>query len=209
MYGDNIAILACLAQVAIDNSKRTFDVNVHSEIQRIKEDMCVKSIGYPAFFAGIRPDLRTKVNPNIDCPMNRIYSIKNKAMPKTDTIPMNEFFVSHENKLTKHKSRKVEKFIEDYSLEVLNFNMTDNHDNSEYLLLRSDYEDLLNNLRRITISENYAGLMSWLINRAFIITPNIQKNRDSVETKLSKNRSLLLKILYDLNPKIFKKCFKN
>ena len=209
MYDDNIAILACLAQAAIDNSKRTFDVDIRSEIQRIKEEMHVKSIGYPAFFAGIRPDLRSKVNPNIDCPMNRIYSVKNSKIPKRDTIPMNEFFVPHENKVTKHKSYKVEDLIEKYSLQVNQFGSNDDTDYSDYLLLRSDYEDLLNSLRRITLSENYIGLMSWLINRAFMITSNIKSNKDSIDTKLSKNRSLLLKILYDINPKTFKKCFKN
>lgn len=204
-----VAILATLAQCAVDSCKRRFNVDIHSEIQRIKSEMNIKEFGYPAFFGGIRPDLRSKVNPNIDCPMNRIYHIKNKAMPKTDIIPMNEFFVSHKNKLTKHKSYKVEKFIEDYSLEVFNYNMSDDHDNSEYLLLRSDYEDLLNSLRTITISSNYLGLMSWLINRAFMITGGTKRNNDSINTKLSKNRSLLLKILYDINPKTFKKCFVN
>lgn len=206
---DSVAILAVGAQIAIDSAKRVFDVDIHSEIQRIKEEMNVKSIGYPAFFGGIRPDLRSKVNPNINCPMNRVYSIKSSKIPKQETIPMSEFFIPHENKLTKHKSYKVEKFIEDFSLKAFSYNTSNDHDTSEYLLLRSDYEDLLNTLRGITISNNYIGLMSWLINRAFIITPNIKSNKDSVDTKLSKNRSLLLKILYDINPKIFKKCFKN
>ena len=206
---NQIAILAVLAQCAIDNAKRAFDVDIHSEIQRIKEDMHVKSIGYPAFFAGIRPDLRSKVNPNIDCPMNRIYSVKNSKIPKRDTIPMNEFFVPHENKVTKHKSYKVEDLIEKYSLQVNQFGSNDDTDYSDYLLLRSDYEDLLNSLRRITLSENYIGLISWLINRAFVITSGVKRKQSELDTKLNKNRSLLLKILYDINPKTFKKCFKN
>lgn len=204
-----VAILATLAQCSIDSCKRKFDVNVHSEIQNIKSAMNIKEFGYPAFFGGIRADLKTKVNPNIDCPMNRIYSIKSKKMSNCETIPMSEFFIQYENNLTKHKSYKVEKFIEDFSLEVFNYNTSSDHDTGEYLLLRSDYEDLLNTLRGITISNNYMGLMSWLINRAFMITPNIRGKRDEIDTKLSKNRSLLLKILYDINPKTFKKCFKN
>lgn len=206
---NQVAILAVLAQCAIDNAKRTFDVDIRSEIQRIKDEMNVKSIGYPAFFGGIRPDLRSKVNPNIDCPMNRVYSIKNSKIPKQETIPMSEFFIPHENKLTKHKSYKVEKFIEDFSLEAFNYNTSNDHDASEYLLLRSDYEDLISTLRGITISNNYIGLMSWLINRAFVITGGVKRKQSELDTKLSKNRSLLLKILYDINPKTFKKCFKN
>ena len=206
---NQIAILAVLAQCAIDNAKRAFDVNIRLEIQRIKDEMNIKSIGYPAFFAGIRPDLRTKVNPNIDCPMNRIYYVKNTKIPKRDIIPMNKFFISYENKVHWRKSYKVEQFIESYSLQVNQFGSNNNNDYSDYLLLRSDYDDLLNNLRRITLSENYIGLMSWLINRAFLITPQIKSKKNELDTKLSKNRSLLLKILYDINPKTFKKCFKN
>jgi hypothetical protein len=207
-YDNYIAILAVLAQCAIDNAKRSYDVDVRSEIQRIKTEMNVRSIGYPAFFAGIRPDLRSKINPNIDCPMNHVYNIKNKRMPNTETIPMKEFFIPHENKLTKHKSYKIEKLIENYSLEIMNFNMEDPNDHSQYLLLRSDYDDLINELKRITMPEKYIGMMSWLINRALIITPNIKGKKDVIDTRLSKNRSILLKILYDINPKTFKKCFK-
>ena len=207
-YERYIDLLAVYAQISIDNAKKSFDVDIRSEIQRIKDEMNVKSIGYPAFFAGIRPDLRSKINPNIDCPMNHVYNIKNKRMPNNETIPMKEFFIPHENKLTKHKSYKIEKLIENYSLEIMNFNMEDPNDHSQYLLLRSDYDDLINELKRITMPEKYIGMMSWLINRALIITPNIKGKKDVIDTKLSKNRSILLKILYDLNPKTFKKCFK-
>ena len=205
---NQIAILAVLAQCAIDNAKRTFDINIHSEIQRIKEEMNVKTIGYPEFFAGIRPDLRSKVNPNLDCPMNRVYNIRNKKYMYGDRIPMKNFFISHENKTPRRRSLKVEALIEKYSLEVFRFHMDNDSDYGDYLLLRSDYDDLLNDIRKITLSENYLGLMSWLLNRSLLITPRIQGQRDKIETKLDRNRSLLLKVLYDLNPKTFKKCFK-
>lgn len=203
-----VAILATLAQCSVDSCKRRFDVDIHSEIQRIKTEMNIKELGYPAFFGGIRPDLRLKVNPNINCPMNRVYSVKNTKIPKRNTLPMRDFFVPHENKVHWKKSYKVEEFIEKYSLKVFDYNASNERDDNEYLLLRSDYEDLLNTLRGITISENYIGLMSWLINRGFAITGGVKRNNDKINTKLSKNRSLLLKILYDINPKTFKKCFK-
>ncbi len=205
---DYITILATLAQVAIDSSKRTFDVDVHSEIQRIKQELNIRSIGYPAFFAGIRPDLRSKVNPNIQCPMNCVYKMKNKSVKVDNVIDNAEFFIPHSNPLTTRKSKQVEKLIEDYSLEVFRMHVNDDTTSADYFLLRSDYEDLLDALRRVTLSKNYIGLMSWLINRALMITPGIQNQRDSVNTKLSKNRPLLLKILYDMSPKNFKKCFK-
>jgi hypothetical protein len=81
-------------------------------------------------------------------------------------------------------------------------------DPSDYLLLRSDYEDLLEDIRRISLPNKYIGLMSWLINRCFMLTPSVIQNRNRIQSKLSKNRPLLLKVLYDLNPSLLLKCFK-
>ena len=57
------------------------------------------------------------------------------------------------------------------------------------------------------ISSNYIGLFSWLIDRAFLITLKVAAQIGSLETTLNKNRSLLLKVLYDVNPKSLLKCF--
>ena len=84
--------------------------------------------------------------------------------------------------------------------------MKRDHDSDEYLLLRSNYDDLIHELRRITLPDKYRGLMSWLIERAFAITPDVKRNR-KLTTRLNRNRSLLLKTLYDLNPSCFLKCF--
>jgi len=205
---DQVAILAVLAQCAIDNAKRTFDINIHEEIQRIKQALNIKSIGYPAFFAGIRPDLRDKINPNIVCPMNCVYKMKNKVVHTDNVMANSEFFVSHSNKVDYKKSKRVEKLIEDYSLELFRINMSEESSTEDYFLLRTDYDELIDALRHITLSKNYAGLMSWLLNRALVITPGMQSNRGKVTTKLSKNRPILLKILYDMSPKNFIKCFK-
>ncbi len=43
--------------------------------------------------------------------------------------------------------------------------------------------------------------MSWLINRAFIITPNMRGKRYDVQSTLKKNRALLIKTLYDVSPR--------
>ena len=201
--------MATLAQAAIDSTKRTFDIDVHKEIQRIKDELNIKSIGYPAFFAGIRTDLRKKVNPNIVCPMNCVYKMKNKSVHTDSVIPNNEFFVYHKNRVDYKRSKRVEKMIEDYSLEVFRMKVSDDMDTSDYLLLRTDYEDLLQALRQTALSRNYLGLTSWLINRALMMNPNTKSHKGSINTKLSKNRPLLLKILYDMSPNNFKKCFKS
>lgn len=207
-FEESVAILAVLAQCAIDNAKRTFDLDIHSEIQRLKNEMNISEFGYPAFFAGINPQKRNKVNPNIKCPMNYVYKMRNKQIPNRDIIPIEQFFVKHKNTETYKVSRKVESFIEKYIQELNQFEMKQSHSTEEYFLLRTDYEDLIHDLRGLTISKKYTGLMSWLIDKAFLITPEMKRHGGQIQTKLNKNRSILLKTLYDLNPKSFKKCFQ-
>ena len=173
--------------------------------------MIIKKNGYPAFWRDIRTDCnKNLINYNLQCPMNAVHSLSvGKASNKKDTIPMSEMFINHTNSLTQHKSKAIEKLIEKYSLDYKNFIIGNCDDYSDWLLIRSDYEDLLEDIRRISMPDKYLGLMSWLINRCFMMTPNMSSNRKNIQSKLGKNRSLLLKVLYDLNPKIFLKCFKN
>lgn len=207
-YEHYIAALAVIAQAAIDNCKRKFDIDIHSEIQRIKKEMNIDEMGIPMFFAGVNPQKRNKVNPNIQCPMNCVYRMKNKQISNRDVIPIGDFFVKHKNTETYKTSRKVEGFIEKYITELTRYEIQQEHTTEEYLLLRADYDELIHDLRGITISGKYVGLMSWLIDKAFLITTDMKKHSGQIQTKLNKNRSVLLKTLYDLNPKSFKKCFK-
>lgn len=204
-----VAILAVLAQCAIDNCKRRFAVELHSEIQRCKEEMNIKEFGYPNFFGLIKPEVRNRINPNIICPMNEVSKLKvGRAYYSSPSIPIKEFFINHENKPYKKKCKQVEELIEKYSLQLYNVQTKEEMSYEDWILLRSDYDKLLEDIRRLNLSNKYIGLMSWLINRAFMITPGIQRKSDYVNTRLSKNRPILLKILYDLNPKMFLKCFK-
>ena len=49
--------------------------------------------------------------------------------------------------------------------------------------------------------------MSWLINRAFRITPGVKGKSDKIQSTINTNKSLLLKILYDINHDVFLQCF--
>lgn len=208
-FGGYVAILAVLAQCAIDNCKRRYDVDIHSEIIRCKEEMNIKEFGYPKFFGLIKPEVRNKINPNVVCPMNEVSKIKiNRVHYSVPAISIQEFFIKHEDKPYMKRCRQVEELIEKYSLKLYTTQIDCNSDYEDWILLRSDYDKLIEDIRRLNLSDKYVGLMSWLINRAFMITSKIQEQSDVISTKLSKNRPILLKILYDLNPKMFKKCFK-
>ena len=44
------------------------------------------------------------------------------------------------------------------------------------------------------------GLMSWLIDRAFGISQQVQNHSHLSDRKTNENKALLLKVLYDINP---------
>ena len=85
--------------------------------------------------------------------------------------------------------------------------INDIDENEEYLLLISDFDELINDIKAIYISKDYLGLMSWLIDRAFKITPSIKSNNSKIISKINTNKSILIKILYEINHENLLKCF--
>ena len=210
-YSDYVCILSVLAQCAIDNAKRRFDIDLTEEIKRIKKDMDIKTHKYPSFWAIIKKGFdKSNINKKLICPMNYLCDLNfDKYKSKDTTIPMSYFFTKHQLDINRRTCKRVEELISKYSLQLYNQNISDafnNEHNNDYLLLRSDFDELVRNIRNINISSNYVGLMSWLIDRAFIITPDVSRNK-MLKTNLGTNKSLLLKVLYEVNPKCFLSCF--
>ena len=209
-YYDYVCILSVLAQVAIDSAKRRFDIDLISEVKRIKKDMNVKENGLPSFWGVVKNDInRKRINKELKCPMNYLATVEiNDTRSSETTLPMSEFFVKYQLEGNRTTSKKVEELIEKYSLDVYDFSTTSTTDSKdEYLLLRSDFDNLLEDIRRVYISKNYIGLMSWLIDRAFLISAGTKRNSGKISTITSKNKSLLMKVLYDINKKSFLQVF--
>ena len=201
-------------QVAIDNAKRRFDIDLANEIARIKSDMNVQKNKYPNFWKLIRRDLKPhKFNPELHCPMNELYDLDlNKFRNNTSTLPMEYFFKKFPLEKNRKTCKKVEELISKYSLNVFNYNTSDEKSldkDDDYLLLRRDFDDLIKDIRSVYISNNYLGLMSWLVDRAFLITPNINSNEKIIKTRINMNKSILLKILYEINSTNLLKVFSN
>ena len=219
-YQDYVCILSVLAQVAIDNAKRRFDIDLTEEIRRIKKDMNIKENKYPAFWGIIkgRDFNRSNINGELVCPMNYIFDINiNKYRNSSSTLPMSTFFVKYEmdENEKRRKSRKVEELIQKYSLDlyadyqkpISNNDLDDEDETDNYLLLRSDFDDLVNDIKQVYISKNYLGLMSWLIDRALCITLGTRRKRNVAENTTHNNKSILLKTLYSVNKEAFMMCF--
>lgn len=196
-------------QVAIDNAKRRFDIDLTREIDLIKKDMGIKNNGYPAFWGIVKKGFnKQRVNSELICPMNYVFDIKTKDTRKRiGTLPMSAFFVKHELNENRRKCKKVEELIQKYSLELFNYNTDDDCDDEQYLLLRHDFDNLIEDIQNIYISKNYIGLMSWLINRAFSIGAGVRRNDDNIISTISTNKAILLKTLYTINPDALLKCF--
>lgn len=208
-YKDYVCILSVLAQVAIDNAKRRFDIDLTEEITRIKKDMNIKENGYPAFWSVIRKGFNKKrINEQLMCPMNYIFDIQvGKYRNTATTLPMSDFFVNHNVELDRRKSKKVEELIQKYSLTLYENNKESEEDNENYLLLRSDFDKLIVDIQQTYISKNYIGMMSWLINRAFYIGSGVRRNSENIISTINTNRSLLIKVLYNVNKNAFLQCF--
>ena len=228
-YIDYVCILSVLAQVAIDNAKRRFDIDLNKEISRIKRDMNIDENKYPVFWMLLKrknkfskknikedksPEERKeerikwnkKINFNLQCPMNYLYNIKfEKNRSPYSTLPMSHFFVKFEMENSRRRSIKVEKLIEKYSIELYNERIC--NDNTNYLLLRNDFDELIEDIRNTYISTTYLGLMSWLIDRAFCISDGAKRNKQSLQSTINKNKSLLIKVLYDVNKNNLLKVF--
>jgi hypothetical protein len=221
-YVDYVCILSVLAQVAIDNAKRQFDIDLNYEIDLIEKDMNIKNNGYPKFWKHVKDKKikdnnrkfnNNKINHRLNCPMNYLFNLKfEDSRSSEETLTMDCFFQKfeiEEQDKKKKRCRKMEMLIEKYSLDLYNSNQDQD---DEYFLMRSDFEELLEEIRNTYISANYIGFMSWIIDRAFIITPML-KSKSNISSKTNKNKSILLKVLYDINSqnilKIFNKSTKN
>ena len=95
-YKDYVCILSVLAQCAIDNAKRTFDINIVDEIERIKQDMNIEQNGVPAFWKHVKDykaklgDKRfdsAKINRDLICPMNYLMNLEVENAPTIITWP--------------------------------------------------------------------------------------------------------------------------
>lgn len=204
------ALLATICQCCIDNAKRTFAIDIPSEIRRIKQELEIKEKGLPAFWEIIKKDdvdYSKKINKEIKCPMNELFNLSiSRKNNNTKTIPLKEFFENMPRTENYNTNIKVEEMIKRFELKGAEFMFNDEEDTTEnYLLLRSDFDDLIKALEKIKLSKNYLSLCSWLINRAFGLSPRTK----NLCTKTFRNRQVLLKTLYTSSPnnvlKIFSK----
>lgn len=226
-YKDYSCILASIAQDAIDSSKRTFDIDIPSEITRIRGELGIDEHLLPKFWQatsirGIKKQfknntlqskqiqkIRNKINPELHCPMNKAYEINPPHIEDTtETLGMIEFFERVPSAVNIKVNKRIENLIERFGLDIYNERSElCISESSHYLLFQNNFEEMVEEIRRSVIPSKYVGLFSWLIDRAFIITPPIIRNKSKLSSILNKNRPLLLKTLFTVNSEALLKCF--
>lgn len=194
------ALLATICQCCIDNAKRTFNIDIPSEIRRIKQELEISKKGLPIFWKLIKRDgvdYTEKINEHIICPMNEIYKLKIPRVDKNSkTIPLKKFFKTIPRIGNYNTNVKIEELIKQFELEYTTFVINEETDDNDYFLLRKDFDDLIKALEKVKISRNYLSLCSWLINRAFGLTTASKEN----STEEFRNKQVLLKTLYTSSP---------
>lgn len=153
---------------------------------------------------------KNNINYNLKCPMNCIakLDVRKERSSGDNFINFEDLIIPYKINESdrRRKSKKVEELIEKYSYLLYEYNSQHSNvdEGDDYILLKSEFEDMINEIRSIGLSGNYQGLISWLINRGF----KMRGGENNNSSKLNKNKSLLLKVLYDVNKKAFLSCFK-
>ena len=178
--------------------------------------MNIKKNLYPSFWQIIKPDFnatrrinskdgvkyKNMINNTLQSPMGELYKMNvPHSRSNLSTLPLSDFLVKYELKTNRRTCKQIEELIERYSFRVYQFNI-DEDSEEDYLLLRDDFNNLLSDIQKIHISNNYLGLMSWLINRAFVLDPP-----NTSKTTLNKNKAALMNVLYHISPRQFLQCF--
>lgn len=213
-YNDYVAVLSVIAQASIDSAKRRFDIDIASEIRRIRDDMDIKKYKYPKFWKAIRKGFeKERINSDLHCPMNYLQDLKvGYAKYTMDSIDLCDLLIKEKVEVNRNASRKIEKLIEDYSFEYYNYATNELYSNGEYdynnfILLRSNFDNLINDIRSSSMSKKYRQLVLWLIKRAFGTEPHLVIHKKKLSNKTNRNKSVLFKVLYDVNPELFLSCF--
>lgn len=207
---DVFIICSVLAQVAIDSSKRMFEINVNSELSRLASLTCIQPEDgkkYPVFYANVQEQkMKGKKKKkaideseirDFDCPMDILAGIIEENVidlrKYKELIPhtcnFNMVFQYHTDRLRDSKQyKKVISIVQAYDREVMKLDKN----NDDYA---KDFYNLFDNcmikLRNLTINKS---TMYSLIAYAFANNGDI--------------RDRLLTVLYDKEPKKFLSCFK-
>lgn len=201
-YEKYVVLLSVIAQIAIDNAKRMYNINPTTEINNIRKEITIE---YPVFWEKIDSS-KEPINKELKCPMNSVYKLElqdgRESPSNQSTIDVKEIFVKHhDSTIDRKKIIKIQEIISRYESKLGLFNSSEKKKNDDekadgLLLLRSDFEEMLEEIKDYHIDS--LKLSSILLDRAFCISRNYPE--DTIRG-INKNKALLLNMLYNLDYK--------
>lgn len=207
---DVFIICSVLAQVAIDSAKRTFDINVNSELSRLSHLPCMQPEDgkkYPVFYAKVqekknsgkkkKKEIKESEIRKFGCAMEiladnideGVIDLRKHKELIPHTCNLNTVFQYRTDRLRDSKQyKKVISIVQEYDKEVKKLDENnDDYAKDSYNL----FDNCMIKLRNLTINKS---TMYSLIAYAFANNGDV--------------RDRLLTVLYDKDPKKFLSCFK-
>lgn len=137
-----------------------------------------------------------------------------KSKPQSDCQKLLQQGLKESKKEVPPEARRIEELVKKFSLSLSENAKEKNNDDEYdlYLLLKSDFRYLEKKIKTL-IKENKTQerfsefIFSWLIDRAFLISGRSRAHSNQIEAVTKKNKSLLLKVLYDVDKDALLKCF--
>jgi hypothetical protein len=124
---DIVCIMSVLAQVAIDNSKRPYQIDIEKELERIRglevfdDHRNGKHVKKPLFFKNLKKLDKNKLD-DCTCPMNslgKIVDAKVKDAKRTpNTVPVLDLLHSFDGKANDKQQKKINKYVDDFDKKV-------------------------------------------------------------------------------------------
>ena len=222
-YMDVFIIMSVLAQVAIDNSKRMYEVDAVTEIDRIKKLPYMKrEKPFPEFMRYTRPvvstdsegiererrQLREKVDPTLTCPMNHLneWLDKIQGASKTDTVPISNFLVKPPGKPRYDKITKAMRLAGDFQRFVADsinhFKLDDEESYMERYL--DEYETFIAAFDDIKIRD--VVTISRMIESSLTLCSE-RECANRARKVMSDHARRILNCLYKTEPQKFLSCF--
>lgn len=215
---DVFIISSVLAQVAIDSAKRTYNVNVNTELNRLSHRdcmLCSDRKPYPEFYAKIqeiknrkskkkRKEIKKEEIRKFNCPMEiladviegNVLNLQEHKEFQNPTCKMKEVFVYTPNGKRDNKQYdKVMGIVGEYSRNV---DSLDGESEDYVEKVMSELDDCMLKLNKLNISKN---TMMSLVNYAL----GYKKGGESYGNKRIGKR--MLTMLYDKDPDKFLSCF--
>lgn len=200
---DICCILSVVAQIAIDSAKREFNVNIGTELERIKKLPCMSIKkdnlkAKPLFMAQIKKDINKNALVKCKCPMNYLQDILDSIdrTKNTKVIDTKDFIVKVAGEANRRQIANIEELITKYDANIKEMLLNEVDKDKKFKKICNEQDKIIKEISKIKMS---AKTMNRIISKAL-------DEKGVYSCSHLKNR--ILAVIYKVNPSSFIKNFK-